>query len=269
MRLSIVDVFAEQRYEGNQLAVVRDAGALDPDTMQQIAKEMNFSETTFVTAEAPDHASVRIFTPAQELPFAGHPTLGAAWVLAGDRGSIRLDLEAGPVDVTFVEGTAWMTPPEPELREPLAAADAQRLVGDDVAIDTGWPARYVYSGAQYCLVPVASMDDLRRVTVDTEALRGINSDMALFTVCRHTDGNEDFAVRMHFHDGISIREDAATGSANSAFAAFLRALGIRGSFTVEQGTQIGRPSRLYLEIDDGLRVGGRVQLVAEGRLVDP
>ena len=92
MRLHIVDVFAETRYAGNQLAVVRDCAGLSGEAMQTIAREMNFSETTFVTAETPLRAKVRIFTPGEELPFAGHPTIGTAWVLGHTRPSFTLEL---------------------------------------------------------------------------------------------------------------------------------------------------------------------------------
>ena len=111
MELTIVDVFAERPLAGNQLAVVADAGSLTDEAMQDIAREMNFSETTFVTSEADERANVRIFTPAWELPFAGHPTLGTAWVLSGGVGEYTLDLEAGAVPVEFTDGVGWMTPP--------------------------------------------------------------------------------------------------------------------------------------------------------------
>ena len=110
MKLTIVDVFAEQPLAGNQLAVVQDCGSLSDEGMQAIAREMNFSETTFVMREGDAEADVRIFTPAAELPFAGHPTVGTAWVLSGGAGSITLNLKAGPVPVSFDSGIGWMTP---------------------------------------------------------------------------------------------------------------------------------------------------------------
>ena len=97
MELTIVDVFAERPLAGNQLAVVRAAHTLSTEQMQDIAREMNFSETTFVLEETAERARVRIFTPDSELPFAGHPTLGTAWVLAGGQGHFTLDLDAGAV----------------------------------------------------------------------------------------------------------------------------------------------------------------------------
>ena len=113
--LTIVDVFAEQRLEGNQLAVVHDAAGLSDTEMQAIAREMNFSETTFVTSVSESFASVRIFTPAWELPFAGHPTLGTAWVLTDGVGEITLGLGVGHIPVAFqddirVDGTSRKSP---------------------------------------------------------------------------------------------------------------------------------------------------------------
>ena len=111
MNCTIVDVFAESPLSGNQLAVVHGAGHLDAATMQAIALETNFSETTFVIEERSGEARVRIFTPTRELPFAGHPTLGTAWVLGRDLESYTLDLPAGRVQVTFeAGGVAWMQP---------------------------------------------------------------------------------------------------------------------------------------------------------------
>ena len=101
MDCSIVDVFAEQPLAGNQLAVIRGCSHLDTAAMQAIAREMNLSETAFVVEERTGEARVRIFTPSHELPFAGHPTLGAAWLLGRDRGLYTLDLAAGRVEVTF------------------------------------------------------------------------------------------------------------------------------------------------------------------------
>ena len=127
---TIVDVFAERPLSGNQLAVVRGGAHLDTLTMQAIALEMNFSETTFVVEERSDEARARIFTPVRELPFAGHPTLGTAWVLGRDRDSYTLDLPAGRVPVTFeAGGIAWMQPPPVEPGAVLSSQSAAALLG--------------------------------------------------------------------------------------------------------------------------------------------
>jgi trans-2,3-dihydro-3-hydroxyanthranilate isomerase len=268
MQLTLVDVFAERRFAGNQLAVVQDAGALDDETMQEIAREMNFSETTFVTAEAEASAKVRIFTPAEEMPFAGHPTLGTAWVLGRERGRYRLELAGGDVDVVFDGDLAWMTPPAPEIRELIDPERAARLVGlGGDELDPGVPPRIVHSGADYCLIAVRSLDALRRLRVDRDLLTEFSSGASVFAVCPGGYSDDaDFAARMHFFDGVGLREDPATGSANSGFAAYLEALGRTGELVVEQGFEVGRPSRIYLRIDETLQVGGKVRPVAEGSL---
>lgn len=129
--IRIVDVFAEKQLAGNPLAVVEDAAELSTDQMQAIALEMNFSETTFITARGDGEASVRIFTPDAELPFAGHPTLGTAWVLAGDEGRIVLDLKLGRVPVEFSDGIGWMVPPEVTFHSGLPPSAGAELVGLD------------------------------------------------------------------------------------------------------------------------------------------
>ncbi|MAT83803.1 MAG: hypothetical protein CMD39_05895 [Gammaproteobacteria bacterium] len=274
MKLTIVDVFAEARYQGNQLAVVENADGLTPDTMQAIAREMNFSETTFVTAVAPSpagpRAAVRIFTPAQELPFAGHPTLGTAWVLTGGTGTATLALAAGDVPVTFADGLGWLTPPPATAGDPLEAAAAAALLGltpDD--LDDTLPPRTVTCGPTFPIVGVASLAALKRVRVDLATQRTLGIDGFPFAVCRQGYSKDaDFAARMMFFDGTGMREDPATGSANAAFASYLRDRGETGRRIVEQGFEIGRPSRIHLAVEETLAVGGRVVPVAEGQLLD-
>jgi len=276
MHLTIVDVFAENRYEGNQLAVVRDAAALDSATMQAIAREMNFSETTFVTAEREGRASVRIFTPGEELPFAGHPTLGTAWVLAQGAPDYVLDLPAGAIPVAFREGIAWLTPPSAEFGAPLPPAVAAELVGLETSdLDLAIPPRVVRCGPHFPIVAVRDLAALQRIRVDRTTQTRLAVEGFPFVVCRGAYHSEaDYAARMLFFDGVSVREDPATGSANAAFAQYLHTLGLRGRLMVEQGFEIRRPSRIYLQLLVAptsaavpVRVGGRVRGVAEGRLL--
>ncbi|HEX7035597.1 MAG TPA: PhzF family phenazine biosynthesis protein [Pseudomonadales bacterium] len=268
MRLTIVDVFAEARYQGNQLAVVEDAGALAPETMQAIAREMNFSETTFVSAREGDRAHVRIFTPGEELPFAGHPTLGTAWVLTGGRGEVTLALAAGDVPVRFKDGLGWLTPPPADEADPVPARDAAAVLGLEPAdLDPDFEPRIVRCGPVFPLIGVRDLDALRRLRVDLDVQRRLGVAGFPFAFCRGGHSPDaDFAARMQFFDGVGLREDPATGSANAAFAAYLGRRGVRGRRVVEQGFEIGRPSRIHLEIGDTIAVGGRVQPVAEGRL---
>ena len=140
MDCTIVDVFAEQPLTGNQLAVIRRCAHLDSAAMQAIAREMNFSETTFVTEERSDEALVRIFTKDRELPFAGHPTLGTAWVLGRERDRYTLELAAGRVPVTFEDEIAWMEPPAVRMGDLLDGPRAAALLClDESEIDTPLP----------------------------------------------------------------------------------------------------------------------------------
>ncbi len=164
MRLHIVDVFAETRYAGNQLAVVRDCAALSSLAMQTIAREMNFSETTFVVEESQTRAKVRIFTPGQELPFAGHPTIGTAWVLGHTRSEFRLELAVGDVDVSFdgANGIAWMSPPPPKLGDRFPIERAARLIGlttNDLLREP--PSQFVSIGPEFVFVGVRDLPALQ------------------------------------------------------------------------------------------------------------
>jgi trans-2,3-dihydro-3-hydroxyanthranilate isomerase len=274
MKLTLVDVFAEARYQGNQLAVVEDAAGLPAERMQDIAREMNFSETTFVTGCAAGRAEARIFTPHEELPFAGHPTLGTAWVLARDRegrepqNGIVLALAVGDVPVRFEAGRGWFTPPPASAGDAITPARAAALLGlAEADLDPALEPQTVTCGPTFTIVGVRSVEVLRRVRVDLALQQRLGIPGFPFAVCRGGySADADFAARMLFFDGVGLREDPATGSANAAFASYLRARGVSGRQVVEQGFEIRRPSRIYLDVGTTLAVGGRVQLVAEGRL---
>jgi trans-2,3-dihydro-3-hydroxyanthranilate isomerase len=270
--LSIVDVFAERILAGNQLAVVRDAAELSDAQMQDVAREMNFSETTFVLSQSAGRATVRIFTPAWELPFAGHPTVGTAWELTGGEGSITLDLPVGPVDVTFDDGIGWMVPPPVEFTGSLDAATAARLISIEESDFAGdWPIELAEVGPRFILLPVKDLATLKQAKLNPELHAQLQADgIGVQCVFVFTDeayeGEADFASRMFFQSA-GVREDPATGSANAAFAAYLRKhRGTIGSVIVDQGVEINRPSRLYLEVADTLRVGGKVKPVVTGTL---
>ena len=270
MDCTIVDVFAERPLAGNQLAVVRDCAHLDSASMQAIAREMNFSETTFVLEEREGEAKVRIFTPDRELPFAGHPTLGTSWVLGRERGAYTLDLAAGRVPVTFEsDGIVWMEPPPVDLGEALDARRAAALLGlNEFDLDDRFPSRFATVGPWFALIGLQDLDALRCIAVDPAMYEEVAAGgwLALFAFTDEPYNDDaDFAARMLIpFDG--LREDPATGSANTALAAHLRSLGIEGRFVVEQGFEIDRPSRLYLDVDEPIRVGGKVQPVLTGTL---
>lgn len=285
----IVDVFATERYTGNQLAVVTDAADLDGGEMQTIAAEFDYSETTFVTGPPEDGAwPVRIFTPAEEVPFAGHPTLGTASVIRqhladGTPDEVTLDLQVGeiPVDVREREGQErlWMHQQPPEFGATLPHSRLGAVLGLDSAdVDDGWPVQVVSTGLPTIIVPL----------VDRTALEGIELDRAAYdnlvqrrdaklvhAFCPEPrDAANDLAARM-FAPALGVREDPATGSANGCLAAYLSHHEYLGSSDVaprvEQGYEIGRPSLLSLEssADDevAVEVGGRVLPVARGTLI--
>ena len=266
---SIVDVFAERPLAGNQLAVIRGCGHLDTATMQAIAHEMNLSETAFVVEERAGEARVRIFTPSHELPFAGHPTLGVAWLLGRDRDLYTLNLAAGRVEVTFeADGVAWMRPPPVNLGERLPVRTAAALLGlAEADLDAGYPCRFATVGPWFVLIGVRTLDALRRAKVELEVYEEVSNGDFLYVFVFAAEAynvDADFAARMFMVR--ESREDPATGSANAAFAAYLLSLDTAGEFVVEQGFEIDRPSRLYLEVGDTIRVGGKVRPVLTGVL---
>jgi trans-2,3-dihydro-3-hydroxyanthranilate isomerase len=243
--------------------------------MQTIAREMNFSETTFVLDESDSRAKVRIFTPGRELPFAGHPTIGTAWVLGHRRPQYTLELAAGNVDVAFdgAGGVAWMAPPTPSLGKLFPADRAAKMLtlsmGD---ISTEYPVQFVAIGPEFLFVGVRDLAALKRAKLDEPLFRecmaeGLPFHAVFFFSPQAYSRDAHYAARLFF-DAAGVREDPATGSANSGFAAYLHAhLNKPIDVIVEQGFEIQRPSRLYLRADGkGLRVGGRVQPVVEGTL---
>jgi trans-2,3-dihydro-3-hydroxyanthranilate isomerase len=266
MQFSIVDVFAEAPLQGNQLAVFEAAGELDAKRMQSIAREMNFSETTFVTERTAHRAAVRIFTPCEELPFAGHPTLGTAHVLADGRDNFVLALGAGDVPVRFDHGLAWMTPPSATFGDALRPGVAAELIGQrEEDLDPSHGSCLVDCGPKFVLIFVRSLDVLKRVRAESEFVAADDKSYALFVVCEQGYAPGRMAARMLFFDGAAMREDPATGSANSALAFYLQARGRYGRFVVDQGVEIARPSRLYLDVGQTVAVGGKVCPVATGQ----
>lgn len=266
----IVDVFAEQKLAGNQLAIVHDAAGLSSEQMQAIALEANYSETTFITRQEPGRAAVRIFTPGTELPFAGHPTLGTAWALTGGEGEIVLELGIGPVEVKFADGVGWMTPPEVSFLGEYPRVKAAQMLGlEESDLDMDLTAELAEVGPNFLLVPIKTLDALRRAYLQRDLHAqfreaGYNG-VFLFTAESYDQG-ADYASRMFF-DAAGQREDPATGSANAAFAAYLRKhKGNIGEVVVDQGVEINRPSRIYLRVAEQLQVGGRVVGVVSGQL---
>ncbi len=288
----IVDVFAEERYAGNQFAVLRNAGRLSGSEMQRIAKEMNYSETTFILSEREVDGGydVRIFTPENELPFAGHPTLGTASVIQKeiikkDVEKVVLNLKVGQIPVTFTykgEETdiLWMRQVQPlfgDVIEPRAIVQVVDLKPED--LDSRFPIEEVSTGVFVFIIPIKNLDAIKRVQIDKAKYKRLiqtTQAKALLLFCPETYNKEnDLNVRF-FADYYGVPEDPATGSANGCLAAYLvrnRYFGEKQiDVRVEQGYEIGRPSLLYLrakQSDEGIEVnvGGKVIMVARGELV--
>ncbi|MFN2426632.1 MAG: PhzF family phenazine biosynthesis protein [Candidatus Binatia bacterium] len=288
-QLFLVDVFAERPYAGNQLAVVvgADPDAWPVERMQAFACEMNFSETTFASPAPTDGAfEVRIFTPAEELPFAGHPTLGTAWVLrrhfanGAPMSELSLRLGVGVVPVEIVDTDAGelvrMRPRAPQLGAALdSGAMAAHLGLDASAIDSRHSCRRVNVGIEFAIVPLRDLASLRAARPSSLPAGdpGRMLGVLAFAPEAHEPGG-DLSARVFF-DALGIREDPATGSAAACLAAWLSAARYFGSeqvsVRVQQGYEIGRPSCLYIGADvaDGslaVHVAGKVVLVARGEV---
>jgi len=253
--------------------------------MQQIAKEIHFSETTFVLSDKEEKGGyhVRIFTPKWELPFAGHPTLGTAFVIRNElikqkTRKIVLRLGVGDVPVTFSDdGLLWMRQPRPEFGRTYDAGPIAKMLslGAD-EIDASYPILEVSTGVPFLMVPLRSKDSLARIEVDAECMNGLLLNAwaqapVVFARGGHEKG-QDLSVRV-FPLLHGVAEDAATGSGNGCLAAYLSRTRYLGNESVDavvgQGYEMGRPSTLHLraEPSDGaiaVDVGGRVQKVAEG-----
>jgi trans-2,3-dihydro-3-hydroxyanthranilate isomerase len=279
-RFVTLDVFTHTRFAGNPLAVVRDADGLDTAGMQAIAREFNLSETVFLLpAGGPSHrARLRIFTPARELPFAGHPTIGTAALLGIGDGpgehSFVLGERIGPLRcVVTVEDEAAATAnfDIPQLPgeigtapDPAAMAQALGLEPSDLELAGFAPAIYS-AGVPFAFVPVTGLAAIRRCKPDAGLLAAALGDAgphAVFVFCRETeDPAYSFHARM-FAPAFGIAEDPATGSAVAAFAGVLAAFDPHGNgqrrVAIEQGYEMGRPSQIGLALTT---LGGRLQRV--------
>jgi trans-2,3-dihydro-3-hydroxyanthranilate isomerase len=278
----IVDVFAVGKYTGNQLAVFPNAAGLNLTQMQAIAREINFSESTFVTGAAQDQAyPVKIFTPAVELPFAGHPTLGTAWVLRDlnpNLAMVTLSYPAGQIPVHFVDtnngSVVWMQQRAPEFLGNLVAAEVAPVLGLDIAdIDLNYPIEQVSTGLPFIIVPLQTLAAVQAAKLElTKYYQLIDQLPAqnILIFCPETLFAENqLHVRVFTH-ALGIPEDPATGSANGCLAAYLVRHRYGGQklidLRVEQGYKIDRPSLLYLQADaTTVAVGGEVKLVAKGQ----
>lgn len=294
-----LDVFTGKAFSGNPLAVVHDADQLTTDEMQAIAREFNLSETVFLQKPAnPAHtAKVRIFTPAAEIPFAGHPTVGAAILIAelrapdpgGDHdaivaleetiGIVRVGVRLRRGQAAFAEFDAPKLPEEMDTVPPVERlAAALGLLPREIGFANHRPARFA-AGNSFVFVPVASLEAIARAAVNSQhwetAMRGQDS-IGAFLYCRDTvHTTSSFHARM-FAPDMGITEDPATGSAAVTFAGVIQKFDALPDGThkriIEQGFEMGRPSiiSLSLEVERGrlhtVRIGGAAVRISEGRI---
>jgi trans-2,3-dihydro-3-hydroxyanthranilate isomerase len=278
-RYVVCDVFTDTPLTGNQLAVFTDGRDLDPVTMQALAKEMGFAETVFVLPPQAEDADVRIriFTPSTELPFAGHPTLGSAFVLGGplQKVVIRLQTRAGVVPVELQREGAeirfgWMEQPVPPIQPFARAEELLALLG---VARSELPVELYELGPTFVLVGLASAAEVAALEPDLVAIGRLTaSGVDCFA---RLDGEWKSRV---FLPGAGVPEDAATGSAAGPLALHLARHGriaFGDEIEISQGVEIGRPSRLYARVEGALDraervwVGGSAVVVARGEFSLP
>jgi PhzF family phenazine biosynthesis protein len=271
----ILNVFTVNgdRLSGNPLCVFEDGRGLTDSQMQGLARQMNLSETTFVLPSGSADARVRIFTPAFEMPFAGHPTLGTASVVGGDRARVSLEMKAGRVEVSR-EGSTWTLR---AARPPVArAVDASR---EELARMVGLPdgaisdePLWVDTGVEQLVLPVATPELVRAASPSFELLvrHGYPPDRQEAMAYLWSRGSPEWTARFFFTADGAVREDPATGSACANLGGWHVARGrpLPMTATLRQGDAVGRPSRLGLrvEADAGIFVSGEVVELGHGTI---
>ena len=283
LQLHVVDVFAERAYAGNPLAVVIGERPLPDTAMQRIARETNHSETIFVAPvpEADGGFRARMFTPAREVAFAGHPILGAAWVLREHLGllpsaALRLNLAVGQVSVTFERGdngrdVAWFNAPPVSLGptcDPERMAAALGLSRDD--LDPDAPVEQASAGTSAMIVPLRTLAALHRSRLDLNAyapLAALGFPPLVYLFCRETEEPRNDLSARFFFEAHGVREDPATGNGAAFLGAYLLEQGLFESgfsIRIEQGHCVHRPSLVLLR---GRRLGDACEIAVGGGVV--
>ncbi|HXV68089.1 MAG TPA: PhzF family phenazine biosynthesis protein [Nitrospira sp.] len=295
------DVFTSQPFGGNPVAVIPDAQGLSDDQLQQIAREMNLSETVFVfpPTDPAAVARLRIFTPTQELPFAGHPVIGAFFVLAElglvpvkesvTRVMQECNIGLFPVELDVDEGQVdqiMMTQPRPEFLGPIEETDDLYKIAvamglsKHVIADTKWPLEIVSTGFPVLIVPVRTLTAVRSIVPDPSAIIDLSRRFGMNGVMVFTTVTVESSATVHarmFAPAIGIPEDPATGSAGGALGAYLVQNGVvevapTTEIIIEQGYEIERPSRILVQVESdddmiqSVKVGGQCVMVADGTL---
>jgi trans-2,3-dihydro-3-hydroxyanthranilate isomerase len=285
LRYHIVNVFSRGKtpFTGNALCVFEDAAALNTETMQALARQFNLSETTFLlpptnpaqgssSESGTAHARVRIFTPDYEMPFAGHPTLGSAFVarrlgLGGD--ALQLEMRAGIIPVRATGDDWTLEANAPTWRKvDIAQADLARLLGLSEA-DIGDEPLWVKAGKEQLVVPLTSLDSVRRTLPTPEFTQVVRSEDGQSMAYVFAMDTVDTAfARFFFPSGAALLEDPATGSATANLGGWCLAMGkvLPLRWTISQGEAVARPSTLRLGVDAARRVfvSGTVVPVSQG-----
>jgi PhzF family phenazine biosynthesis protein len=272
----IVNVFTQGQgaLTGNPLCVFENAESFSSETMQGLARQFNLSETTFILPSAHAAARVRIFTPTYEMPFAGHPTLGTAHVcralrMGGD--SLELEMQAGMIAVRAA-GDRWtLTAPNPSWRELDSPRNELAAALGLSSSDIGERPMWLKAGKEQLVVPLTSIDAVRRVAPDPELLKGVRSeDGHSMAYVFALDGEHKALARFFFPQGTAILEDPATGSATANFGGWCLATQrpLPVDLQISQGEFVGRPSTLFLQISAQRRifVGGDVLEIGRGTI---
>jgi trans-2,3-dihydro-3-hydroxyanthranilate isomerase len=297
LRYQIVDVFTDRAFGGNPLAVFTNGRGISAELMQSIAKELNLSESTFVLPpeDPANDFRVRIFTPGKELPIAGHPTVGTAFILArehmitlgGEATTIKLEEGVGTIPVTleFKDGVPdliWMQQPNPTFG---ARFDDVRSIAEMLslpldAIETSWPVEIVSCGVPFLYVPLKDLKAARAIRFRLDVSERILKDVGVSEVFVFTTETELKGSSVHsrmFAPALGIQEDPATGAASGPLGCYLVRHKVfpeaeRGEFISEQGIEMGRPSIIRIVIKESageitsVKIGGQCHFMGEGYL---
>lgn len=281
----IVDVFAEEKYQGNQLAVFLNAGNLSKAEMQKIAKETDFAETTFILSDSKvnNGYDVKIFTPDVEVPFAGHPTLGTAFIIHKEIENelserINLNLGVGQIPVTFEQNKdVWMKQNSPQFGQTLDVKTISEILNiSNEDIDMNFPIQEVSTGLPSIIVPLNSLHAVRQCHINHSRYKrflqeAFSANILVF--CKETYKKENNINVRVFCEDSGFPEDAATGSANGNLAGYLLEYNyfnnVQLQYRVEQGYEINRKSLLKIRANKtrdqfDINVGGKVFLIAKG-----
>ncbi|MFV8357212.1 PhzF family phenazine biosynthesis protein [Flavobacterium sp. XS1P32] len=277
----IVDVFTENKYAGNQLAVFLDAHSLSTEQMQLIAREINFAESTFIAKLDGQKcaATIRIFTPEHEMQFAGHPIIGTSWVLMNKifenkPDKITISVPVGEIPVRQVGDLVWLQAAQPQFLDTFSKEDFTTFSNlSSTDFEDAFPIQEVTTGSAFVIVPLKNIKALERLIIDKDKMNNWmqanckTSHRALYFYCLE---DAKLSSRMLCVENNQLIEDAATGSASTCLQAFLlkyHALDIQ--ITNHQGEYINRPSQIYFDgkltnNDFDINIGGKSQFIAKG-----